>query len=169
MKHTQSSKDTDMLGDLYQMISESTQINEGSMPFSTAKFAESLKNASRFMSDGEMNDLGLSGIRHTISRFHMDAAAKKEATNFLQQQGMQLLSGASEGTLDKIMSLVRQNQGSEQGVMEAPKRHGSRRNDYTHEPADSESSHRYPHVQQLRALHHGVDTKASKAPSIGRK
>ena len=118
MKHTQSSRDTDTLGDLYQMISENTQINEGSMPFNSAKFIDTLKNAARFVTNGEMNDLGLGGIRHTISKFHMDVAAKKEAARILQQQGMQLLAGASrpsEQTLDKIMQLVRHNQGEDTG------------------------------------------------------
>ena len=143
MKHTQSSRDTDTLGDLYQMISENTQINEGSMPFNSAKFIDTLKNAARFVSNGEMNDLGLSGIRHTISKFHMDVAAKKEAARILQQQGMQLLAGASrpsEQTLDKIMQLVSHNQGEDTGVGSDSREHAMRGSskptpgDYMHDP-----------------------------------
>jgi hypothetical protein len=85
MKH-----DNLIMGDLYQMISENVQINEGSMPFNSAKFTDSLKSAARFISNGTLGDLGVSGIRHILSKFHMDRAAKKEAANVLQQQGAQL-------------------------------------------------------------------------------
>lgn len=143
MKRTHPLKDNEVLGDLYQMIFENTQINEGSTPFNSARFIDSLKNAARFISNGEMNELGLSGIRHTISRFHMDAAAKKEAARILQQQGMQLLAGASrpsEQTLDNIMKLIRHNQGEDTGVGSASIGHAMRgsskptADDYMHNP-----------------------------------